>query len=140
MSIHTCTKCKLEKDVTAFGWNKQRNKPNYWCKSCRVTYNSENDKKHQERIKKTRVKVKLKYNYGLSLEEVQNQLKHQNNRCAICNKEITMETKHVDHCHTTDKIRGLLCSKCNKGLGLFYDNVESLKNAIKYLKSEGVWN
>jgi hypothetical protein len=40
----------------------------------------------------------------------------------------------VDHCHTTGKIRGLLCSKCNPALGAFNDNIEILNSAIKYLK------
>jgi hypothetical protein len=42
----------------------------------------------------------------------------------------------VDHCHNTGKIRGILCTKCNTGLGSFKDNIELLMNAIKYLKGE----
>ena len=40
----------------------------------------------------------------------------------------------MDHCHKTKKIRGLLCHTCNSGLGMFKDNIEYLKNAIKYLE------
>jgi hypothetical protein len=40
----------------------------------------------------------------------------------------------VDHDHETNKIRGLLCSRCNTGLGLFFDNISNLENAILYLK------
>ena len=40
----------------------------------------------------------------------------------------------VDHDHLTNEFRGLLCNGCNKGLGLFRDNIQSLNNAIKYLE------
>jgi hypothetical protein len=83
----------------------------------------------------------LKRKYGVTLEWYQNKLSEQNNVCAICkqperaiirNKVISMP---VDHCHKTGKARGLLCTKCNRGLGLFQDNVQFFKNAIEYLRS-----
>jgi hypothetical protein len=56
--------------------------------------------------------------------------------CAICKisaSELDRELS-VDHDHATDKVRGLLCSPCNIGLGIFQDNIEFLQEAIKYLK------
>jgi hypothetical protein len=53
-------------------------------------------------------------------------------RCLICG-EIPVNLLHVDHCHETNKIRGLLCGACNVGLGHFRDSPERLKNAIAYL-------
>ncbi len=64
----------------------------------------------------------------------------QNGLCAICNQPETAFMKNkimylaVDHDHKTGKIRGLLCSNCNNGLGRFYDNVELLQNAIGYIE------
>ncbi len=55
----------------------------------------------------------------------------QHGKCAICNK--TKKLLHVDHCHETGKVRGLLCYNCNNGLGRFKDNIEFLKTAINYL-------
>lgn len=84
--------------------------------------------------------IDLKRKYGITLEWYRNQLFKQNNVCAICKqpekavirgKVIAMP---VDHCHKTGKARGLLCTKCNRGLGLFEDNVDFLNNAIEYLK------
>lgn len=138
METHICSKCKVEKDISYFGWNKQRDRPNYWCKACRVIYNGENDKKHQERIKKSRKKIKLKYHYGITLEEYTIQLEQQKGKCAIC--ETPLEKTHIDHCHSTEILRGILCPHCNHGLGHFKDNVKSLENAIKYLKNIGCWN
>lgn len=57
----------------------------------------------------------------------------QNSRCAICEKKV--EKLCVDHCHKKDTFRGLLCRECNAGLGSFYDNIEFLKSAIKYLQN-----
>ena len=60
-------------------------------------------------------------------------VKKQKGLCKICKSDGGGRSLHVDHCHTTGKVRGLLCSNCNTGLGLFKDNVDLLKKAIKYL-------
>lgn len=57
----------------------------------------------------------------------------QGGRCAICENNLEIDKLNVDHCHTTNKIRGLLCDQCNYGLGNFKDNVSTLTKAIKYL-------
>ena len=85
--------------------------------------------------------IDLKKRFGISLKEYQVLLENQNHVCAICSQpeqSIDHRTKKpralaVDHCHTTGKIRGLLCSDCNTGLGLFQDSKIFLMNAIKYL-------
>ena len=51
--------------------------------------------------------------------------------CMICGSTHKL---CIDHCHTTLNVRGILCSKCNTGLGMFNDNVDALVNAIKYLQ------
>jgi protein-arginine kinase activator protein McsA len=60
----------------------------------------------------------------------------QNGQCAIC-KKVQARTLHVDHCHNSSKVRGLLCQKCNMAIGLFNDNSDLLKKAIKYLSKKG---
>lgn len=57
-------------------------------------------------------------------------LAEQNGLCKICNRNKELV---VDHCPKTGKVRGLLCGKCNKGLGHFFDNKNYLKQAINYL-------
>jgi hypothetical protein len=73
--------------------------------------------------------------YNLTLEDYEKMLKEQNECCAICKNHCSLSQRslHVDHCHSTGKVRGLLCSKCNKGLGMYLDNTLFLENAIKYL-------
>ncbi len=55
--------------------------------------------------------------------------------CAICKRHQSEFTKSlfIDHCHKTNKVRGLLCHNCNIGLGSFKDNIELMKNGINYL-------
>ena len=58
----------------------------------------------------------------------------QNNRCAICDANFSIEVPHVDHSHATGKVRGVLCAKCNMGLGSYKDSVILLEKAIFYLR------
>ncbi len=79
---------------------------------------------------------------GISLESYEELIAKQNNLCLICHREETTRQRKdgtrsplaIDHCHKTGKIRGLLCRKCNTGIGLFDENIEFLLNAINYLR------
>jgi hypothetical protein len=80
----------------------------------------------------------IRNQYGITLADYNDMLEAQDYKCAICRNEDEVEGRRlaIDHCHTSGKVRGLLCGKCNRGLGLFYDNQELLSNAIKYLTKE----
>ncbi len=86
----------------------------------------------------------LKYRYKLSIEEFEYLRQEQEGKCAICRNELeihpdsSVRTKKVavDHCHETGKVRGLLCSNCNTGLGMFKDNHELLQAASEYLSRQ----
>jgi hypothetical protein len=75
--------------------------------------------------------------YQLSIEDYDEMLKRQENCCAICgvDKAGGKGSWHIDHDHKTGKVRGLLCSRCNLGLGYFKDSPENLKQAIAYLEA-----
>jgi NMD protein affecting ribosome stability and mRNA decay len=81
-----------------------------------------------------------KRTYGISLEEFNLMWDNQKGRCKIC--EVTLQTRShspdsvvVDHCHTTGKVRGLLCNECNRGLGYYHDNPIALRKAAEYLEN-----
>lgn len=58
----------------------------------------------------------------------------QHGKCAVCQRQFEdVMSAHLDHCHKTDTVRGLLCMNCNVGLGFFKDNVDLLVRAIAYL-------
>lgn len=77
----------------------------------------------------------LQHNYGLSLDDFNRLLESQNNRCAICLKDSPGgKNWHVDHCHQTGEVRGVLCQKCNQAIGMFYEDLEILDRAKEYIK------
>lgn len=87
-------------------------------------------------------KQNYKYNFGLTLEEIEAKLKSQNYVCMICNEPETIRYKNtdkvrtlaLDHCHKTNKIRDFLCSRCNHILGRIKESKEILNNMILYLE------
>lgn len=78
------------------------------------------------------LRSRLKKSYRLELEDFQQIRLNQQNCCAICRLEFK-KTPHVDHCHRTGKIRGLLCTCCNISLGGFKDSPNLLIAAAEYL-------
>jgi hypothetical protein len=84
--------------------------------------------------------IELKKKFGITREQYAAMHANQSGRCAICGKEESAVIRGktvslaVDHCHRTGKIRGLLCSSCNPGIGNFMDSIELLQSAIDYLR------
>ena len=73
----------------------------------------------------------MKARYGITLEEKQRRFAEQNGLCAICHLRPATD---VDHSHTTGKVRGLLCHRCNKGIGLLGDSPDTTDSATQYLR------
>lgn len=88
--------------------------------------------------------IYYKKKYGIEYEDFLKLEKLQDNKCAICKEEESVvdprlgnsRKLNVDHCHITGKVRGLLCYRCNRGLGNFKDSLERLSNAVKYIQGE----
>lgn len=128
-----CSHCKVEKKHSEFHANKNNaHGIGYGCKECTVAYRKKLYDPARRRNKW------YMYNYGITLDDYNRMLKTQNNRCAICNDTETgrkdIKYFNVDHCHTTGKVRGLLCHGCNSGIGNMKDDVELLEKAIAYLR------
>lgn len=84
---------------------------------------------------------KLRRTYGISYAQYKAMLDVSRGRCPICKLSFDRLVKpmepHIDHCHETSKIRGILCRKCNLAIGLLADNPTLLRRAITYLKNSG---
>lgn len=73
--------------------------------------------------------------YGVTEEQYVEMYTKQEGKCAICLCEAGEHALVVDHCHATEKVRGLLCFDCNRGLGDFKDNTEAIRRAVLYLEA-----
>lgn len=76
--------------------------------------------------------------YGVTAEVLQEMLTNQDNRCAICTDVFDSNPRftHVDHCHKTGRVRGLLCNRCNALIGYAKEDAAVLKAAVEYLAAE----
>ena len=108
------------------------------CKQCA------NKKTKEWRLAQSPERIKHLYymrKYGLSFEEFSARWQSQQGKCKICERIMnsqagTGDSVCVDHCHTTGKVRGLLCNECNRGLGYFRDNPSSIIKAALYLAEQ----
>lgn len=96
----------------------------------------ERNRKYYQTHKLKMVGYRNKYHYNLPVFKYYALLVQQNNSCAICSKPSKLLDRRldVDHCHTSGKVRGLLCSNCNNLLGRAKDNIGILNKAIVYLR------
>lgn len=153
-----CSSCKIEKEITEFSKDKnEKDGYTYNCKVCRNKRYNEWAKNNKEKIRERNYQKKekrkeyyqsdrgiessrrahLKRKYNMSLEEYNDILKKQNGICAVCGESENCNRNKflaVDHCHDTNKIRGLLCTNCNRAIGLLKENIETLYKIIEYLK------
>jgi hypothetical protein len=132
--LFTCTECKKNKPNKEFYKRGEVKRGRNYFSKCSDCCRKQNRKSFHSSIKSRNSRLKRKFN--ITYEEYLILLYNQNYSCYICDipeKELTKKLA-VDHCHKTGKVRGLLCNKCNTALGLFNDNINILKKAIKYLK------
>ena len=141
----TCRACGATKDIRSFNLNKTiKDGRRGECRKCqraraRAYINRpEFVRKRREYYRKTK-HVVIGQNrerlYGVTIEKYNEMRIAQHFKCAICGAHESEKTSTfaVDHCHKTNRVRGLLCRSCNTGLGFFRDDPQALKNAIQYL-------
>lgn len=147
-SMKHCSKCKTTKPLEEFTNNPKQSqgKANY-CKPCSREYYAKwktpemlqrkyTAKKQPERQVAHKSYYLLK-KYNLTLEDYNKLWDSQEHCCKICKAKENTPGKGfaVDHCHTTGKVRGILCDRCNLLLGKAHDDCTLLEEVINYLKS-----
>jgi hypothetical protein len=142
-----CRDCKLVKPIDQFGSDsKKAHCRKSRCKPCHAAYHRKlrkrlnQDPRYRAMIRQQERRRCVRRTAGITLDDYNALLASQGGVCAICGKpETTMRLGTlrelaVDHCHVTGKVRGLLCSQCNHGLGNYRDNPELLRKAAEYLE------
>lgn len=136
-----CYKCKLEKEISSFRHRKYKRKFGLKinvlniCKKCEQVDNLIWVRNNKDRRKELTFQKDLKKNFNITPEIYREMLKSQDNRCATCPAITSISGRRlaVDHCHTTKKIRGLLCNECNTALGLLKEDENIIDNLKSYL-------
>jgi len=137
--LKICSKCRKQKWSSEFYKSKDKRQSEElrsYCKDCSGKY----QQKYRQHNPKYNRSTYLKRVFGITIKEYELMLKSQNGVCAICKQTETAKQNDnilplsVDHRHNPFKVRGLLCNNCNRALGLFNDDIEILKQAIKYLE------
>lgn len=150
-----CSRCGETKPLSEFGRNSRtRDNAFAYCRPCGAAKTREWRAAHPEHWaqwsaehhdeilarrrarradKDYRLRESLRDLHGLSVEEFNVQLAAQSVRCAICHERPKEGRLHVDHDHGTGRFRGLLCGSCNKAFGLFHDDLDRLKEAVRYI-------
>lgn len=102
-------------------------------KTAVTRYDNKPETKEQKRQRSRKLRLR---GYGWNETEFEQQLVRQNFACYGCLKDIDKQTARIDHCHITDKVRGLLCDSCNWGLGHLKDNPGTLRRLMAYLERD----
>ena len=150
-----CNDCRKIKLFSDFYKRTENGQPKSICKECdkrkRKIYYRKNKNRQDKSSKKWYFKNKqkadrkskdwsLRRDFDITIEDYENILKNQNNKCALCEKSETIKRNGkilslaVDHDHRTGKIRGLLCFHCNTAIGKFKDDIGLLLKTISYLQ------
>ena len=129
VKFYVCSACGKEETVTSNKpISKHQTRKSGMCKKCRnAKYYIDNPNKHRE--------ILLQRRYGISIETYNKLYLEQKGCCDICKKHSTKfkQNLHVDHNHTTGKVRGLLCKVCNNNVGIYENNQIKIK---EYLEKE----
>jgi len=139
-----CPRCHTVKPIDQYK-RRPNGKPKGYCIECEAKYQADHASTEAGREMRRGARAKwnegnhgyfLDYRYGITIEDYNRMLSEQNGACAICGTDKPggkAKVWSVDHCHSTNRVRGLLCHRCNMGLGYFKDDLDRLRNAIAYL-------
>ncbi len=126
--VKTCQRCAVENPH----YTLKDGKTHSWCIPCVNAYNKAQYRKHKPTHQARMARANRRRKYGLSPEQFDAMFDAQAGKCKVC--AVILYAPVVDHDHKTGIVRGLLCCKCNTGLGMFLDDTTLLEAAIGYLR------
>lgn len=124
--LRVCRRCGEEKTIDKFHTTRKKR---FLCRKCHnkryVELRKLDPKRYRSYIRK--------YARGVTREQYDSMVLAQNGVCVICSGVSNNKELAVDHCHVTNKVRGLLCDSCNRGIGLLKEDILILHRAIEYI-------
>lgn len=134
-----CTRCHRRRSVEEFYPGSAASRARYMqpCKDCVRTQRRET--RRTERGAAYLRNYRLNYAFGISADDYLQMAEDQDYRCAVCRQPETamragkVKRLAVDHDHDTDKVRGLLCTRCNTAIGLLRDDPALVFGVARYL-------
>lgn len=142
-----CPRCETTKALDAFTIRKSGEREGQavaHCKQCMAAAAKARNLDDDTLYRRVQWPSKIKRQYGITPEDYYRMLDEQDCGCAICGAKTPSERHysrrgkpemfHIDHCHATGKVRGLLCHLCNRALGLIRDNPALADNMSAYLR------
>lgn len=136
-----CEKCDTRKPLEDYPLYNKGAGRRRTCKSC-VYARQIVVRKSNPDFPLNEFKRHLRIKYGLTYDEFIDMLLTQDNKCSICRNELVVSDRkrkpHVDHDHSTGKVRSILCFTCNTALGKFQDSKVLLQSAIDYLTAHEI--
>lgn len=143
--MKTCTVCKQAKELAQFyAYRASPDGKAYRCKACdNNARQASRDRVGKAVTSLSQRRRNLQFKYGMTIEDYDRMLEEQGG-CAICGTDNPLGEGNprpaisfaVDHCHTTGRVRGLLCNPCNRGIGFLRDSPAILRKAASYLENK----
>ncbi len=141
-----CFICGVAKPFDQFSLHRHKNGRQYRNSYCYPCAKAKRRQYRYQRPSKEKIRERnLLSDYGITPADYEAMFVAQGGLCAICRKAETKKNRYggvrrlaVDHCHRTGKVRGLLCHKCNSGIGYFSDDPVLLLVALRYLEASSL--
>jgi hypothetical protein len=135
MAERRCSVCGEHKPLSAFGrYSKANPQPRRKCKRCSSRLRTEWVARNPEKQKATALRFSLKSIYKITPAEYERLLANQHGACAICKVPPTAKRRlDIDHDHQTGRVRGLLCTCCNRAIGLLREDATLFQAAMNYI-------
>lgn len=129
-----CRSCEERKSMAVFQWTADRKYRVRVCTACQVVKARERRDENREQVTRNSFITNLRTKYAMTEEDYHSLMAAQGGGCAICRDDFSGGTPHVDHCHQTGAVRGILCFRCNTAIGKLRDDPALLRAAATYLE------
>jgi hypothetical protein len=128
MGYGQCSKCGTTNNI---GWDSVRDRPKRLCRDCA----NKVQKAHRDKQRKDATRRQIRRTHSLTEEQLQWLEEQAAGKCMLCGEPPGLKPLCIDHGHADGAVRGLICTRCNIGLGFFKDDSDLFERAAAYLRN-----